>query len=755
MRIFLPKLPNVRLSFQAKVLIPILTMMVLLTQFTAWLVDRRISEQLKTEAAEKLAAAETVFRNFDKINARNLLLRYRNHLNEPRFKAVCQLGDPRTLRHFFSEFLQEEPDSAVLLFTSKNERPLAFIPREASVDAVEFEAQSLAAVRRALGGEATIDLAVTKEQLFYVISLPVMVGKDLKGAMTFAVELSSALAQELKQLTHTEIAFLVGDRIVASTLSENAQRALPHLPTVRAQETTIRGERYVYTRAYFPGATREQKVSYQLLFSYEKSLQTLAETQRVLVAARLGALLAAVVIVWLVVQRITRPLRELRTSTEAIRRGDFSQRVPVRSQDECAELAQAFNAMTESLEQTIARLKTTQAQLVQSEKLAGIGEFVAGVTHELNNPLTGVIGFAELMQQSELAPGQKRHLDFIVKSAKRCQKIVQSLLSFARQHKSERKRVNAQELVEAALEILAYHMRTSNIKVTTRFDTALPKVMGDPHQLQQVFLNIINNARQAIEECRRPGEIEITTAVAGERVQIEIRDNGPGIAEENLKRIFDPFFTTKQVGKGTGLGLSLCYGIIQEHGGTIQVTSKPGEGATFAIELPVAPPGTDGVRQTDFVAKAPDNFDGRGKRVLVVDDEEAILDLVKDALTKNGIELDTAQDGKAALERFRHNTYDAAICDWRMPGMNGQEIYEQLRSFDPKAAGRMIFITGDVVNEKAQSFIRSHGNLYLPKPFTLHEIRQAVRQVVESAQVAPAPEATTTSTPKRQKRLAT
>ena len=254
--------------------------------------------------------------------------------------------------------------------------------------------------------------------------------------------------------------------------------------------------------------------------------------------------------------------------------------------------------------------------------------------------------------------------------------------------------------------------------------------MGDPHQLQQVFLNMINNARQAIEEVRKQGEIEISTATANGKVRIEIKDNGPGIAEENLKRIFDPFFTTKQVGKGTGLGLSLCYGIIQEHSGTIVVTSKAGEGAIFAIELPAAPANA-APSKTEFAQKAPGNFNGKGKRVLVVDDEEPILALVRDALGPTGVDLDTAPDGETALQRMRLNTYDATICDWRMPGMNGQQVYEQLRSFDLKAAERMIFVTGDVVNEKTQSFIRERGNLALGKPFTLNEIRDAVRQVIE------------------------
>ncbi len=725
------RFPKIRLSFQAKVLIPILLMMVLLTQFTAWLVDRRITDQLIAEAADKLGTAEAVFKNFDQINARNLVLRYRNYVNEPRVKAVVQKSDSKTIKQLFSEFLHEDQSVGVMLFTSSNERPLAFVARDLELDPVEFERQSLPAVRRALEREATVDIIATKERLFNLVCVPVLVGNQLNGVVTFAIEIGPSLAHELRQLTHTEIAFLIDNHVIASTLPARMQRGLPKLQAGRGMDTKIDSEHFLYTAGRFPSSSGDHALRYQLLFSYEKSMQALLGTQNVLFTARLAALFAAAVIVYLIIRRVTAPLRELRASAEAIRSGDFSQRVKATSQDECAELAEAFNRMTESLEETMARLKLTQAQLVQSEKLAGIGEFVAGVTHELNNPLTSVIGFAELMQNTELEPGQKRHLDFIVKSARRCQKIVQSLLSFARQHKPERKVVNVHDLIEAAIEILAYQMRTSNIKVTTCFEAALPKVMGDAHQLQQVFLNIINNARQAIEEFRKQGEITITTSTANGKVRVEIKDSGPGIAQENLKRIFDPFFTTKKVGKGTGLGLSLCYGIVQEHTGTINVTSQVGEGTTFAIELPPAP--ANAVQtQTDFARRATGTFNGRGKRVLVVDDEEPIVALVRDALSQTGVDLDVAHDGETALQQMRLNTYDVAICDWRMPGMNGQQVYEHLRTFDARAADRMIFVTGDVVNEKTQSFIREHGNLSLGKPFTLNEIRDAVRQVIET-----------------------
>src|SRR5260221_4968945 len=196
------------------------------------------------------------------------------------------------------------------------------------------------------------------------------------------------------------------------------------------------------------------------------------------------------------------------------------------------------------------------------------------------------MGFAELLQQGEMPETQRRYLDMIFKSAKRCQKIVQSLLSFARRHAPERKVLCANEIVESAVEILQYQMRTSNIEVSTGLDPALPLTDIDPHQMQQVFMNIINNARQAMEGQQAKGLLRITTESADDCVRITFQDNGPGIPAENLKKIFNPFFTTKEVGKGTGLGLSLCYGIVSEHGGAITPGNTPGEGGDFIIQIP-------------------------------------------------------------------------------------------------------------------------------------------------------------------------
>jgi len=325
----------------------------------------------------------------------------------------------------------------------------------------------------------------------------------------------------------------------------------------------------------------------------------------------------------------------------------------------------------------------------------------------------------------------QRHLDMIFKSAQRCQKIVQSLLSFSRRRQPERKPVSVNALIEAVLEIVSYPLRTGNIEVVKQFAPHLPMVLADAHQIQQVLLNIINNARQAIEAHQPRGRIKIITEVHEPNVRITIRDNGPGIPEENLRRIFDPFFTTKEVGKGTGLGLSLCYGIIKEHGGSITPLSRPGEGATFVIELPVTHDAVAAVETSPAVeSNQQDPREGRGRRVLVIDDEEAILQMISEDLHGSGYQVDTALDGESGLRQLRQNHYDATLCDWKMPGLNGRQVYEQLRAINPGLCRRLIFITGDVINEPMRQFLESEKRPCLAKPFTFAEFHATLKAVL-------------------------
>ena len=381
------------------------------------------------------------------------------------------------------------------------------------------------------------------------------------------------------------------------------------------------------------------------------------------------------------------------------------------------------------LQSSVTTLKTTQAQLVQSEKLSAVGEFVAGVAHELNNPLAAVMGFSELLKGADVNEKQRRHLDLIFKSSQRCQKIVQSLLSFARRHQPERKPVAVSKLIEDVLEIVAYQLRTSNVEVVTRLATDLPLVLADGHQVQQVMLNLINNARQAIEAHQAGGRITIITEGNGSFIRIHIQDNGPGISPENIKRIFDPFFTTKEVGKGTGLGLSLCYGLIKEHGGDITVTSEPGHGATFTIALP-ATEGTRAADSTPPTDNAINPKEGIGKKILLVDDEEMLLEMVRDDLLRFGYTVVTASNGEAALRELHAHQIDAICCDIKMPGLNGRQVYDWLRSARPEYSRRLIFMTGDVINESLQFFLEQEKLTCLNKPFALRELRDAIKNIL-------------------------
>jgi two-component system, NtrC family, sensor kinase len=737
-------------SFRTKVLVPVIGCMVGLVAVTVFVVNRHVTRQFEAQARETLATADAEFRNLLQNRSDDLLLRFRNLPNEPRYRAALQLGDAPTLHQPLVDLLGEQ-GADIVFYATTSRKVLAAEKSNPAIPTTDFETAASRAMQQALAGQETVDTVCAGGRLYNVVSIPVYVDRELIGALTFGLEIGDAEAQKFSRLTHSQIALLAGGRVIASTLLDadaNAQfmNLFANSPSSNGagdshgdlKQIILNPQHYFGMAGRFESLSGDKTLGYVLLSSYEQSLRALQATQQVLLGVSLCAVSLGAAVVWLLVSRVTRPLRELHDSVEAVGRGDFTRRVPVRSRDECGELATVFNQMTGNLqssraelEKTVETLKTTQAQLIQSEKLSAVGEFVAGVTHELNNPLATVMGFSELLQKADVGEEHRRHLDMVFKSAQRCQKIVQSLLSFARRRQPERKPVFVNALVEAVLEIVSYPLRTGNIEVIKQFAPRLPLVLADAHQIQQVLLNIINNARQAMEAHQPRGQIKIITDVHEPNVRITIRDNGPGIPEKNLRRIFDPFFTTKEVGKGTGLGLSLCYGIIKEHGGSITPLSRPGEGATFIIELPI----THDVVASGEPAPAaetnkPNPREGVGRRVLVIDDEEAILQMISEDLHGSGYQVDTALDGESGLRRLRQNHYDATLCDWKMPGLNGRQVYEQLRATNPVLCRRLIFITGDVINEPMRQFLEREQRPCLAKPFTFAEFHATLKAVL-------------------------
>ncbi|NPV09427.1 MAG: response regulator [Anaerolineae bacterium] len=371
------------------------------------------------------------------------------------------------------------------------------------------------------------------------------------------------------------------------------------------------------------------------------------------------------------------------------------------------------------------KLQEMQDQLVQAEKLSAVGELVSGVAHELNNPLTAVIGYAELLR-SELADEQTRKdVENILRSAERSRRIVRNLLTFARRQRTERRMVDVNEIIRQTIEIQAYQLRVDNITVETQLEPDLPFTAADSSQLQQVFLNVIMNAHQAIRSIRDRGKITVTSRLARpDVIRISIEDDGPGVAPEIAGRIFDPFFTTKEVGVGTGLGLSICYGIVSGHGGRIWVDSPPGGGATFIIELPVQKV----VASVDKPAEPPPEIYA-GTRVLVVEDEVAVAAVLHRLLTKKGCQVESVGSAVEALQRLESGRYDVIISDIRMPGMSGIALWEQLRTERPEQASKVIFVTGDMASVDTSEFLRSAGQPVLPKPFGADELARAMADI--------------------------
>jgi PAS domain S-box-containing protein len=370
----------------------------------------------------------------------------------------------------------------------------------------------------------------------------------------------------------------------------------------------------------------------------------------------------------------------------------------------------------------VTQQKKMLQQVMQNEKLAALGETLAGIAHELNNPLTGVIGYPELLLVAPSSEETREKLRTLHKETLRCYKIAQNLLSFARAYRIEREVVNVNHLLNSTIELVINQMRLDNIEVRWDLQEDLPFTVADPTKISQVFLNIANNAYQAMHSMARQGILTIRTRLVDRTIQVLFSDNGPGISPEFLTRIFDPFFTTKAVGKGTGLGLSISHGIISEHEGRIWVDSQPGQGATFTIELPVVAP-----KAPTSPSSTPTSVDVSPKRILVVDDEEMILDLMKMVLEEEGHRVDVARNGTSALQAARQTEYDLIFSDIRMPDLNGQELYNALRNFNPAYAKRVIFSTGDLAQKESNDFLQETGNLYLTKPFRIGDVIQIVQ----------------------------
>jgi PAS domain S-box-containing protein len=379
-------------------------------------------------------------------------------------------------------------------------------------------------------------------------------------------------------------------------------------------------------------------------------------------------------------------------------------------------------------------LKRLEEQLIQAEKLAAMGQMLAGVAHELNNPLTAILGVTELLRERENADeSTKRQLELTHRQARRAARIVQNLLEFSRPASPQKRPLDLNNLIERTLQLQEHSLRRNNIEVEFRVQPDLPGVIGDANQLIQVFLNLITNAEQAIREVREAGRIQIRAGRSGGQVMVTVQDDGVGIRTEALPRLFDPFYTTKRPGGGTGLGLSICMSIIREHGGNIEAESLPGGGSAFTIYLPAAP--TDSAEApsapSELMRPAAELLKGRG--VLVLDDEESLRMLLQEGLAVHGLRVDCAATIDEALAHLERTSYDALLCDLHLSAggsvLDGREAATRLLEAAGGQKPAVIFMTGDLVESNGENSGRSEPR-WLQKPFRVSDVLALLRDIL-------------------------
>jgi PAS domain S-box-containing protein len=372
-------------------------------------------------------------------------------------------------------------------------------------------------------------------------------------------------------------------------------------------------------------------------------------------------------------------------------------------------------------------------QLLQAEKMAALGQTISGVAHELNNPLATILTWAERLAERQLDETARRGVDVILAETERAARIVRNLLTFARKRQSTRAMIDINDVVRETLALRAYEQTVSNIEVVEALASGLPRVFADAHQIQQVLLNLVINAEQAMLGANGRGTLVVRTwhdASAG-LAALEVSDDGPGLPAETATKVFDPFFTTKEVGQGAGLGLTVAYAIVEEHGGRSRIVDGRGagmhRGATFVVELPVSGVGASARPSAEVT---PPMEGVQGAAVLVVEDEAALATAVVAALVDAGMRVDHAGDGEDALARLRAADYDAVVCDLKMPRVDGIAFYRALAATTPRLARRVIFVTGDVLGADAERFLEETGCRWLAKPFRLADLLRAVRDTL-------------------------
>jgi len=412
---------------------------------------------------------------------------------------------------------------------------------------------------------------------------------------------------------------------------------------------------------------------------------------------------------------------------------------------ELAELKKQLSLVSEQKLDSVRELQFIKERILNIEKMASLGKMFISMANELNNLLSGIMGYAQLLRDHSECPGVLKHdLETIFQQSQRTNIIIKGLLAFSHLQKIERELLNVHEILEYVIGLKKHYMSFDDILLMVDFAPNIPEIMGNADSLQHIFINIMNNAHQALKSHRGTRKVAIRTRFKKDTIQIIFQDTGPGVAPELKERLFEPFFSTWGEKESLGLGLATSYGIVLEHGGNMYYDDNPEGGAVFVVELPLRKEIARNISRSAILQKDDSRKSIRAKegpqtkaesqqarkRILLVDDEDSILYMLSETLKSEGFDVDSTTDGQKALELLETEEYDIIVTDVKMPGVSGIHLYWYIEKKKQELMDRVVFITGDIIDSTTRSFLKSVDNPYLTKPFDMKKFITIIHSIL-------------------------
>lgn len=759
-------------NIQQRFVFTVMSMLILLTVTGTFAVVRMIQNTAYRDAAKGINRDASSYKTLHTHRIQELYTRARFLASEP--KIIAALGtediDRETIKHLVKEIRSDGDLDLLIVHGRKTWNPVLAMKMLPAESEPEVSRKSL---KFADSGGSILSIAGRDVQ---VVSAPVKIGEELYGYVYIGDFVRETAFQTLRPLIASDVILCVhaagtSPRVMAMTFPVMKDPDLSDLMSMPAGESPIRtrlrstGEDYLARRVEMGGGVTG--LFFKSLSPVQASVRS-AVTTALLIA--MVFLIVSAVLVHFMSQSISRPILSLVENTKSFADGNLDVQAELGGPEELSRLAESFNRMARRIKDLVAReemakitleervkertaellevnrllveahheLKEQTSKMVRYEKLAGIGTLAAGIAHELNNPLAVIMGNTQLLYETVLDPRIKSKIGTIQQHSRRCADIVKSMLRFANQEGPMRTPVNPNLLIDLALELTAIGHGSPGIDIVKRYDDRIPMTLMDESLMEQVVINIVTNAFDAIHRGRGHGTLIVSTGVSAGRLHLKFTDDGPGIPPEVAPKIFDPFFTTKDVGQGRGLGLSVAHGIVEQHGGRIFVERTGPRGTTIAIDLPIVstiPQLSDEAHPGPLFTQPEDRL--KGKCVLVVDDESDIRDIMTSYLEHQGCEVLPASSGEEALRAVESRAgIDILFVDIRMSGMDGIQLYQRLLEMSPDLAGRIVFVTGDTLSQDIRRFLEKTRSASIIKPFKMQDLLKVAVDVLVRHAVA-------------------